>query len=109
MDIEIGRAKRGRRAYSFDDLAVVPSRRTRDPEEVSVAWQIDAYRFELPVMAAPMDSVMSPATAIALGPLGGRGVVDFEGLWTRYDGREPLLEEIAGLEPATWTPRLKQI
>ena len=59
-EIEIGRAKRARRAYSFDDVAIVPSRRTRDPEEVSVAWQIDAYRFELPVLAAPMDSVMSP-------------------------------------------------
>ena len=67
MDIEIGRAKRGRRAYSFDDIAIVPSRRTRDPEEVSVAWQIDAYRCDIPVMAAPMDSVMSPDTAIAFG------------------------------------------
>ena len=85
MDIEIGRAKRGRRAYSFDDLAIVPSRRTRDPEEVSVAWQIDAYRFELPIMAAPMDSVMSPQTAVAFGKHGGLGVLDLEGLWTRYD------------------------
>ena len=65
-EIEIGRAKRGRRAYAFDDIAIVPSRRTRDPEEVSTAWQIDAYRFDLPIVAAPMDSVMSPATAIAL-------------------------------------------
>ena len=72
-EIEIGRAKRARRAYSFDDVAIVPSRRTRDPEEVSVDWQIDAYRFELPVLAAPMDSVMSPATAIALGKWGGLG------------------------------------
>ena len=70
-EIEIGRGKRGRRAYTFDDVAVVPSRRTRDPEEVSVAWQIDAYRFELPVAAAPMDSVMSPTTAVQLGRLGG--------------------------------------
>ena len=84
-EIEIGRAKRARRAYSFDDVAIVPSRRTRDPEEVSVAWQIDAYRFELPVMAAPMDSVMSPETAIAFGRFGGLGVLDLEGLWTRYD------------------------
>ena len=70
-EIEIGRAKRGRQAYAFDDIAIVPSRRTRDPEEVSVAWQIDAYRFELPILAAPMDSVMSPATAIAIGKAGG--------------------------------------
>ena len=96
-EIEIGRAKRGRRAYSFDDIAIVPSRRTRDPEEVSVAWQIDAYRFELPVLAAPMDSVMSPATAIALGKLGGLGVLNLEGLWTRYDDPTDLLEEVAGL------------
>ena len=84
-EIEIGRGKRGRRAYSFDDIAIVPSRRTRDPEEVSVAWQIDAYRFDLPVLAAPMDSVVSPATAIAIGRLGGLGVLNLEGLWTRYD------------------------
>jgi IMP dehydrogenase len=108
-EIEIGRGKRGRRAFAFDDVAVVPSRRTRDPEEVSVAWQIDAYRFELPVMAAPMDSVMSPSTAIALGQLGGLGVLDLEGLWTRYDDPDPLLAEIAGLDPATATPRMQEI
>ena len=96
-DIEIGRGKRGRAAFGFDDIAIVPSRRTRDPEEVSVAWQIDAYRFELPVLAAPMDSVVSPATAIAIGKLGGLGVLNLEGLWTRYEDPEPLLAEIAGL------------
>src|SRR4051794_41842013 len=98
-EIEIGRAKRGRRAYAFDDIAIVPSRRTRDPEEVSVAWQIDAYRFELPVVAAPMDSVMSPSTAVALGKLGGLGVLDLEGLWTRYEDPDPRLPETAGLPP----------
>ena len=97
-EIEIGRAKRARRAYSFDDIAIVPSRRTRDPEEVSIAWQIDAYRFDLPVLAAPMDSVMSPATAIAFGKLGGLGVLNLEGLWTRYDDPSDLLEEVAGLD-----------
>src|SRR6478736_5251779 len=97
-EVEIGRGKSGRRAYELDEIGIVPSRRTRDPEEVSVAWQIDAYRFELPVMAAPMDSVMSPSTAIALGQLGGLGVLDLEGLWTRYDDPDPLLAEIAGLD-----------
>ena len=94
-EIEIGRAKRGRRAYAFDDIAIVPSRRTRDPEEVSTAWQIDAYRFELPILAAPMDSVMSPSTAIAFGQYGGLGVLNLEGLWTRYDDPTDLLEEVA--------------
>jgi len=108
-EIEIGRGKRGRRAYSFDDIAVVPSRRTRDPEEVSVGWQIDAYHFDLPVVAAPMDSVMSPATAVALGNAGGLGVLDLEGLWTRYDDPAPLLAEIAALDPADATRRMQEI
>ncbi len=108
-EVEIGRAKRARRAYSFDDIAVVPSRRTRDPGEVSTAWQIDAYRFEMPVMAAPMDSVMSPATAIAFGRAGGLGVLNLEGLWTRYVDPEPMLAEIAGLNEAAATRRLQEL
>jgi len=108
-EIEIGRAKRARRAYSFDDVAIVPSRRTRDPEEVSVAWQIDAYRFELPVLAAPMDSVMSPETAIEFGKAGGLGVLNLEGLWTRYDDPSPLLEEVAALQGEDATRRMQEI
>ncbi|MBV9022757.1 MAG: GuaB3 family IMP dehydrogenase-related protein [Streptomycetaceae bacterium] len=108
-EIEIGRGKRGRRAYAFDDIAVVPSRRTRDPKEVSIAWQIDAYRFELPFLAAPMDSVVSPETAIRLGRLGGLGVLNLEGLWTRYEDPEPLLAEIAELDDTSATRRLQEI
>ena len=108
-EVEIGRGKRGRRAYSFDDVAVVPSRRTRDPEDVSVGWQIDAYHFDIPVIAAPMDSVTSPDTAVALGRLGGLGVLDLEGLWTRYDDPTPLLAEIAELDAAHATARMQQI
>ncbi|WP_083283583.1 GuaB3 family IMP dehydrogenase-related protein [Humibacillus sp. DSM 29435] len=108
-EIEIGRGKRGMRAYSFDDIAVVPSRRTRDPEEVSVSWQIDAYHFDTPVLAAPMDSVVSPDTAIALGKLGALAVLDLEGLWTRYDDPTPQLAEIVGLDPAVATARMQQI
>ena len=109
VEIEIGRGKRGRQAFAFDDVAIVPSRRTRDPEEVSTHWQIDAYRFEIPLVAAPMDSVMSPATAIALGKAGGLGVLDLEGLWTRYDDPEPLLDEIAGLDEGKALKRLQEI
>lgn len=108
-EIEIGRGKRGRRAYSFDDIAVTPSRRTRDPEEVSLDWQIDAYHFDMPVIAAPMDSVMSPATAIAFGKHGGLPVLDLEGVWTRYEDPEPVLAEIATLEPAVATSRMQEI
>ena len=108
-DIEIGRAKRARRAYAFDDVAIVPNRRTRDPQDVSVSWTIDAYTFGMPVLGAPMDSVMSPATAIAMGRLGGLGVLDLEGVWTRYEDPERILEEIRTLPEATATRRLQQI
>ncbi|NQX11990.1 GuaB3 family IMP dehydrogenase-related protein [Microbacteriaceae bacterium VKM Ac-2855] len=108
-EIEIGRAKRARRVYAFDDIAVVPSRRTRDPEVVSVGWTIDAYQFATPILAAPMDSVVSPATAIALGNLGALGVLDLEGLWTRYEDPEPLLAEIRELPAENATQRMQQI
>ena len=108
-EVEIGRSKRARRAYSFDDIAIVPNRRTRDPQDVSVSWTIDAFTFDIPVLAAPMDSVVSPATAIAIGRLGGLGVLDLEGVWTRYDDPEPVLAEIAGLPEDTAVQRLQQL
>ncbi|WP_462418126.1 GuaB3 family IMP dehydrogenase-related protein [Kytococcus sp. Marseille-QA3725] len=107
-EIEIGRGKRARRAYSFEDVAVLPNRRTRDPEEVSTSWQIDAYHFDLPVMAAPMDSVMSPSTAIEFGRLGGLPVLDLEGLWTRHDEPEELLRRIAKADPAEARATLRE-
>ena len=97
-EIEIGRGKRGRRAYGLDDIAIIPNRRTRDPQDVSVSWQIDAYKFDMPVIAAPMDSVMSPSTAIRLGELGGLGVLDLEGLWTRFEDPQAQLDRIAELQ-----------
>ncbi len=108
-EVEIGRGKSGRRAYGFDDIAIVPSRRTRDPEDVDISWEIDAYRFELPLMASAMDGVVSPATAIEIGRLGGVGVLNLEGVWTRYEDPEPLLEEISHLEVDKATARMQQI
>ncbi|HOB06110.1 MAG TPA: IMP dehydrogenase, partial [Propionibacteriaceae bacterium] len=89
---DIGRSKRATQAYEFDQIAIVPSRRTRGSDEVNLAWRIDAITLEFPMMAAPMDSVMSPATAIEMGRLGGLGVLNLEGLWTRYDDPEPLFD-----------------
>ncbi|HVL59975.1 MAG TPA: GuaB3 family IMP dehydrogenase-related protein [Microbacterium sp.] len=109
QEIEIGRSKRGRRVYAFDDIAIVPSRRTRDPEDVSVSWSIDAYQFDIPFLAAPMDSVVSPQTAIMMGKLGGLGVLDLEGLWTRYEDPEPVLAEIRNLAPERATERMQQL
>ena len=93
----------------MDDVAVVASRRTRDVQEVLTTWQLDAYHLDIPILSAPMDSVTSPATAIAMGKMGGLGVLDLEGLWTRYEGPEPLLEEIAHLDAKEATPRLQQL
>jgi IMP dehydrogenase len=107
--VEIGRGKSGRRAYALDEIGIVPSRRTRDPEEVSVAWQIDAYRFEMPLVVPPMDSVVSPAIAAQIGALGGLAVLDLEGLWTRYPDPEPVLAEIAELSQEAATRRLQEI
>ena len=108
-EVEIGRGKRGRRAYSLDDIALIPARRTRDPEDVNVGWQIDAYHVDTPLMAAPMDSVMSPRTAIEFGKLGGIGVLDLDGLWTRYEDPVPLLEEISSLGDDRSNARLQEI
>jgi IMP dehydrogenase len=84
MEIEIGIGKTGRRAYGFDEVAIVPSRRTRDPDDVDISWEIDAFRFRLPMMAAAMDAGVSPTTAIEVGSLGGLAVLNLEGLQTRY-------------------------
>jgi len=108
-EIEIGIGKSGRRAYGFDDIAIVPSRRTRDPEDVDISWEIDAFTFGLPLMGAAMDGVISPATAIEIGRLGGVGVLNLEGLWTRYEDPEPLFEEIASLDVEKATLRMQEI
>ena len=108
-EVEIGIGKSGRRAYGFDDIAIVPSRRTRDPEDVDISWEIDAFRFELPLMGSAMDGVISPATAIEIGRLGGVGVLNLEGLWTRYEDPDSILEEIATLSPEKATLRMQDI
>src|SRR5690348_9626396 len=101
--------KSGRRAYGLDDLSIVPSRRTRDPEDVDISWQIDAFRFDLPLVSSAMDGVVSPATAIEIGRLGGLGVLNLEGLWTRYENPEQLFDEIAELPAEKATGRMQQI
>ena len=108
-DVEIGAGKSARRGYGLDEIAIVPSRRTRDASEVDIGWRLDAYKLELPFLASPSDAVVSPSTASAIGALGGLGVLNLEGLWTRYEDPAPLLAEIARLDPRTATPRLQQI
>jgi IMP dehydrogenase len=109
MEFEIGIGKTARRAYGFDEVAIVPSRRTRDPEDVSIAWEIDAYTLPLPMMAAAMDAAVSPATAIEIGRIGGLAVLNLEGLWTRYDDPEPIYDEIAALPDDKATRRMQEL
>ncbi len=109
LEIEIAAGKRARTAYSFDDIAIVPSRRTRDAQEVSISWQIDAYKFDLPLLAAPMDSVVSPETAIMIGKAGGLGVLNLEGIWTRYEDAEKQLADMAKLSEDKAIRRMQEI
>ncbi|HVI18111.1 MAG TPA: GuaB3 family IMP dehydrogenase-related protein [Gaiellales bacterium] len=109
MEIEIGRGKKARRAYGFDDIAIVPSRRTRDAEDVDIAWRLGPHLLELPLLAAAMDGVVSPATAIELGQMGGLGVLNLEGIWTRYEDADALLERIATFDKAEATREMQKI
>jgi IMP dehydrogenase len=109
MEVEIGRGKKGRRAYGFDDIAIVPSRRTRDPDDVDISWTLGPYRFELPLLASAMDGVVSPATAAELGRLGGLGVLNLEGIWSRYDNPEEQLELIAQAPLETATALMQRV
>jgi len=108
-EVEIGIYKSGRKAYGFDDIAIVPSRRTRDPEDVDISWQLDAFRFELPMLGSAMDGVVSPATAIEIGRLGGLGVLNLEGLWTRYEDPMPLFDEIRELPDEKASARMQEM
>jgi IMP dehydrogenase len=106
---EIGIGKAARQAYGFDDIAIVPSRRTRDPDDVDISWEIDAYRFDLPLMAAAMDAVVSPRSAITIGKLGGLAVLNLEGLHSRYEDADAVLEEVASLPPHSATARMQEL
>jgi IMP dehydrogenase len=109
VEIDIGIGKSGRQAFGFDDIAIVPSRRTRDPDDVDISWQLDAFKFDLPMMGSAMDSAISPATAIEIGGLGGLAVLNLEGLWTRYEDPEPYFEEVADLSAEKATLRMQEI
>ena len=109
MEIEIGRGKKARRAYGFDDVAIVPSRRTRDPDDVDISWKLGDYRFELPLLASAMDGVVSPDTAKVIGKLGGLAVLNLEGIWTRFDDADEQLERIAQLPKDAATREMQAI
>ncbi len=99
MEIEIGRGKRGRRAYGLDEIAIVPSRRTRDPADVDLTWKLDGHTFDLPLLASAMDGVVDTRTAGIVGRLGGLAVLNLEGIQVRYEEADAELERIAQMPP----------
>jgi IMP dehydrogenase len=109
MEVEIGRGKKGRRAYGFDDIAIVPSRRTRDAEDVDISWKIGGHTLPLPLLASAMDGVVDPSFAIAMGKLGGLAVLNLEGVQTRYENADEQLDRIASLPKETATRTMQQI
>ena len=109
MEVEIGRGKKARRAYGFDDIAIVPSRRTRDPDDIDITWNLGPYRFELPLLASAMDGVVSPRTAALINGLGGLGVLNLEGIWSRYEDADEQLARIAAAPPGQSTQLMQEI
>ena len=97
MDIEIGRGKTARRAYGLDEISIVPSRRTRDPEDVDISWSLGNLNLDLPCLASALDAAVDPTTAGIIGSMGGLAVLNLEGLQTRYEDPGPVFEEIASL------------
>jgi IMP dehydrogenase len=97
MDIELGKGKTARRAYGLDEIAIVPSRRTRDPEDVDISWSLGNLNLDLPCLASALDAAVDPKTAGIIGSLGGLAVLNLEGLQTRYEDPDPVFEEIASL------------
>src|SRR5437899_8672339 len=108
-EVEIGRGKKARQAYGFDDVAIVPSRRTGEPQDVDIGWKLGPHLLELPLIGSAMDAVVSPATAIQLGKLGGLGVLNLEGIYTRYENPDVELERIAKLQKDKATRGLQEI
>ena len=109
MEIEIGRGKKARRAYGLDDIAIVPSRRTRDPDDIDITLNLGPYRFDLPLLASAMDGVVSPETAALTNSLGGLGVLNLEGIWSRYENADEQLDRIAKAPPELATQLMQEI
>jgi len=103
-EVEIGMGRTARSAYELQDVTIVPSRRTRSSSDISTAWQIDAYRFEIPLLTQPTDAIVSPALAGAVSALGGLGVLDGEGLWARYPDPQRVIDDLLELGAAADDP-----
>lgn len=109
MEVEIGKGKTARRAYGFDEIAIIPSRRTRNPEDIDITWELGSYKFALPCLASAMDSVVDPNLAILMGKLGGLAVLNLEGLQTRYENTREILSKIASFSKEEATRGMQEL
>jgi len=109
MEIEIGKGKTGRRSYGFDEVSIVPSRRTRDPEDIDISVNIGEYKLKLPVLASAMDGVVDVRFAIEMRKVGGLAVLNLEGLQCRYDNADEILERISKFSAEEATSKMQKI
>lgn len=105
----IGHGRKARRAYGFDEIAIVPGAITINPNEVDIHWQLGGRRIEMPIMAAAMDGVVDPDFSIAMGKMGGLAILNLEGVWFRYDDPREILQEIAQATPERATELVQQL
>ncbi|MDD3819335.1 MAG: GuaB3 family IMP dehydrogenase-related protein [Actinomycetota bacterium] len=109
MEIEIGKGKTGRQTYGFDEVSIVPSRRTRDPEDIDISVNIGNFKLELPVLASAMDGVVDVRFAIEMRKLGGLAVLNLEGLQCRYENADEILDRISKFSSEEATRKMQEI
>ncbi|MBN3033245.1 MAG: GuaB3 family IMP dehydrogenase-related protein [Candidatus Saganbacteria bacterium] len=109
MDIELGRAKKTRRAYGFDEISLSPSIITINPEDTDISVRIGGRKFELPIIASAMDGVVSPKTAVLMSQLGGFGVLNLQGVWARYEDADSVLAKIAAVAKEEYVPLMQKL
>jgi IMP dehydrogenase len=109
METELGKAKKTRRAYGFDEISLVPSIVTINTDDANVSMEIGGIKFQIPIIASAMDGVVSPRTAILMSKLGGLGVLNLHGIWTRYENAEKVLEQIAAVSKEEYLPLMQKL
>lgn len=109
MDIQIGKGKTARRAYGFDEIALVPSGRTLDPSLADTSWQIGGIKRDIPIIASAMDGVIDVQMAVELSKLGALGVLNLEGIQTRYEDPNPILDRIAAVGKEEFVPLMQEL
>ncbi|MBE9010687.1 GuaB3 family IMP dehydrogenase-related protein [Pseudanabaenaceae cyanobacterium LEGE 13415] len=109
MDIQIGRGKTARRAYGFDEIALSPGQRTLDPKLADTRWTIGGIDREIPIIASAMDGVVDVGMAVKLSQLGALGVLNLEGIQTRYEDPNPILDRIASVGTTEFVPLMQEL